>query len=115
MRPWSVFFVSGFAACTWNIPGLPGAHADDQLACEEAASRLSSCCGPSMTWSPSCVYKYRTANIESCHKETPDIDDEAATCILGTSCDDLVRLGACSSSGHDLAVWHGYEQASCKR
>lgn len=113
MRVGHVLLLFTIASCTWNIPGLPGAHADDQVACEDAATRLQSCCGANAS-TTKCVYEFRSpVTVRDCNLHEPQIDPDEAICILGASCDDLVRLDVC---GHPENATHWtHLERSCAR
>ena len=67
-----------------------GAITHDELACEEAVSRLSDCCPGLDTRGLSCVDSSGGCSGEA----KPTVTSRASSCVLGKSCSDLG--GACS-------------------
>lgn len=66
----------------------------DELACEIAAAKLTSCCPGLAVESISCVHGGCDSNLR------PDIDEPRGQCIQIKSCDELRTLGAC-----DTGLW----------
>lgn len=81
----------------------------DDLDCELAAQHLTDCCH--LTSPLRCTYRADTqsnSQPEGCHTRTTintnhiadDLLPDVALCVRNTSCEDLVRAGACS-----IAAW----------
>jgi hypothetical protein len=62
----------------------------DEMLCEEAVARLSSCCPGFDPGSMRCVYS------EGCGTTYPDLSEPDARCIAGASCAQLVANGICT-------------------
>jgi hypothetical protein len=73
---------------------------EDELECEEAVSKLISCCPPD--FDPSSIQ----CNFDTgCGSTTfPDLDEDTSRCIRDESCDTIVSSGVCDRAAHSQAM-----------
>ncbi len=94
-----------------------GAISKEELACEQAVSRLSDCCPGLDTRRLPCV---DSAGSGCSGKAEPTLSPRASSCILDSSCDALKAKGACDVVVEQSYVPHAIkderviEQGVCK-
>ena len=85
------WLLSGLLACA-ALSTLTGAFGvqKDEFECEQAVAHLAECCPRFDTRSLICS--------SGCGYEAgPDLHEEGSECIIGATCEDLQRSGACDA------------------